>query len=109
MMGLPKGQGNNLAAVALDEMVLFTPSWLLHSIELWETPGSGELNSRKAVALTEALETADAIMLFVSRSLETAKVSLLFQIHCCNLFLCFGCTIGLFLIAFSILSCTISF
>lgn len=90
-MGLPKGQGNNLAAVALDEAVLFTPSWLLHSIELWETPGSGELNSRKAVALTEALETADAIMLFVSRSLETAKVSvfqllhslLVFRLYCC--------------------------
>jgi hypothetical protein len=60
-------------AYIIDECIVYVPADVLEGLELMDAPGTGVESPQEQVRLTEALRTADAIVVTMQRNLEAYR------------------------------------
>ena len=60
-------------AYIIDECIVYVPADVLEGLELMDAPGTGVESPQEQLRLTEALRTADAIVVTMQRNLEDDK------------------------------------
>jgi hypothetical protein len=60
-------------AYIIDECIVYVPADVLEGLELMDAPGTGVESPQEQLRLTEALRTADAIVVTMQRNLEADK------------------------------------